>query len=57
MDNSFHEQGSRTQQGPKSFLMSLPMLGNLIQWLASLLQWTEEEREEAGVYRDRPGGE
>ena len=57
MDNSFHEQESRAQQGPKSFLMSLPILGNLIQWLASLLQWTEEEREEAGVYRDRPGGE
>ncbi|HEX9333080.1 MAG TPA: hypothetical protein VF896_14405 [Anaerolineales bacterium] len=58
MDNSFHEQGSHTQQqDPKSFLVSLPILGNLIKWLASLSQWTEEEQEEAGIYMDRPGGE
>ena len=57
MDNSFHEQGSHTQQDPKSFLVSLPILGNLIKWLASLSQWTEEEQEEAGIYTDRPGGE
>jgi len=57
MDNSFHEQGSRTQQGPKRFLVSLPILGNLIEWLASLIQWTEEEQEEAGIYIDRLGGE
>jgi len=57
MDNSFHEQGSRTQQESKSFLVSLPILGNLIKWLASLSQWTEEEQEEAGIYLDRPGGE
>ena len=43
MDDSFHEQGSHTQQDPKSFLVSLPILGNLIKWLASLSQWTEEE--------------
>ena len=57
MDNSFHEQGSHTQQDPTSFLVSLPILGNLIKWLASLSQWTEEEQEEAGIYMDRPGGE
>lgn len=57
MDNSFHEQGSRTQQGRKRFFVSLPILGNLIKWLASLSQWTEEEQEEAGIYLDRPGGE
>jgi hypothetical protein len=57
MDNSFHEQGSRTQRGTKSFLASLPILGNLIKWLASLIQWTEEEQQEAGIYMDRPGGE
>jgi hypothetical protein len=57
MDNSFHEEGSRTQQGPKRFLVSLPILGNLIKWLASLFQWTEDEEEQAGIYRDRPGGE
>jgi hypothetical protein len=57
MDNSSHEQGSHSQQDPKSFLVSLPILGNLIKWLASLSQWTEEEQEEAGIYLDRPGGE
>jgi hypothetical protein len=36
---------------------SLPILGNLIKWLASLIQWTEEEQEEAGIYMDRLGGE
>ena len=50
MDNSFHEQGSHTQQDPKSFLVSLPILGNLIKWLASLIQWVEEEQEESGIY-------
>jgi len=57
MDNSFDEQGSRTQQSPRSFLVSLPILANLIKWLASLIQWTEEEQEEAGIYLDHPGGE
>jgi hypothetical protein len=55
MDDSFHEQGSHAQQDPKSFLLvSLPILGDLIKWLASLIQWTEEEQEEAGIYIDRP---
>jgi len=58
MDNSFHEQGSRTQQSPSSFLVSLPILvTNLIKSLASLIQWTEEEQEEAGIYVDPPGSE
>jgi hypothetical protein len=57
MDNSFHEQGSRTQQSPSSLLVSLPILANLIKWLASLIQWTEEEQEKAGIYVDRLGGE
>ena len=57
MDNSFHEQGSHTQQDSKRFLVSLPILGNLIKWLANFSQWTEEEQEEAGIYLDRPGGE
>ena len=53
MDNSFdEEQGSHAQQDAKRFWVSLPILGNLIQWLASLSQWTEEEQEEAGIYMD-----
>jgi len=57
MDNSIHEQGSYTQQDPKSLLASLPILGNLIKWLASLINLTEEEQEDAGIYLDCPGGE
>ena len=57
MDNSIHEQGSRTQQESKSFLVSLPILGNLLKWLASLIEWTEEDQEEAGIFLDRPGDE
>ena len=58
MDNSFHKQGSRTQQqSPMIWLVSLPILANLIQWLASLIRWTEEEQEEAGIHIDHLGSE
>ena len=57
MDNSLHEQGPHAQQVSKSHLVSLPILGNLIKWLVSFLQWTEEEQEQAGIYMDRPGAE
>ena len=57
MDNSVREQGSGAQQDPKRFLVSPTMLANLIKWLADLIQWTEEEQEEAGIYHGRLGGE
>ena len=57
MDSSFREQGSGTQQAPKSFFASLPILASRINWLAGLIKLTEEEREDAGIYLDRPGGE
>ena len=57
MDSSFREQGSGTQQDPKSFLANLPVLASIIQWLAGLIQLTEEEQEDAGIYIDHPGGE
>ena len=57
MDGSFREQGSGTQQAPKSLFASLPILASLINWLVSLIKLTEEEREDAGIYLDRPGGE
>ena len=57
MNNPVQEQGSHAQQDPKSFLVSLPFLENIIKWLASLIQWTEEEQEQAGIYLDRLGGE
>jgi hypothetical protein len=57
MDSSFREQGSDTQKAPRSFLASLRIFASLINWLAGLIRLTEEEREEAGIYFDRPGGE
>jgi len=57
MDSSFRDQGSDTQQNPKRFLASLPILDNIIKWMTSLIRLTEEEQEEAGIYLDRPGGE
>lgn len=58
MDSSFREQGSGTQATPKSFLAgSLRILASLMTWLASFIKLTEEEREDAGIYLDRPGGE
>ena len=53
MDNSFDEQGSHTQEDPKRFWASLSIFGNLIKWLASLIQWTEEDQEAAGIFLDR----
>jgi hypothetical protein len=54
MDSSFREQGSGTQQAPKSFLAtSLRIFASLIHWLAGLFKLTEEEQEEAGIYLDR----
>jgi hypothetical protein len=57
MDSSFREEESGRQQGTKNILASLPILASLIKRLADLLQWTEEEQEEAGIYFERPGDE
>ncbi len=57
MDSSFREQGSGTQQNPKRFLASLPILNNIIKWMTGLIKLTEEEQEEAGIYLDRLGDE
>ena len=57
MDSSFREQGSGTQRDPKRFLVRLTILAGLIKWLAGLIRLTEEEREDAGIYLDRLGGE
>jgi hypothetical protein len=56
MDSSFREQGSGTQEAPKSFLAGLKILASLINWLAGLVNLTEEEREDAGIYLDHPKG-
>ncbi len=58
MDHSTREQeASGTQQDPKSFLVSLPILGGILQWLSSLTKLTEEEQEDAGIYLGRIGHE
>ena len=58
MDSSFPEPASGTQKHPKRFLMSLTaLLAGIINGLADLIKFTEEERAEAGIYLDRPGGE
>ena len=57
MDSSFREQGSGTQRAPKSSFAGLTILASFINWLAGLIRLTEEEREAAGIYLDRLGGE
>lgn len=53
MDSSFREQGSNRQQAPKRSWMSLWSPLSFIKWLAGLINLTEEEQEEAGIYLDR----
>ena len=58
MDSSFREQESGTQQDSKRFLLvNLPIIISIIKRLAGLINLTEEEQEEAGIYPDRLGGE
>ena len=58
MDSSFREQESHTQKASTGFWAGRRILVSLINWLASLIRLTEEEREEAGIYLDHhPGGE
>ena len=49
MDNSFHRQGSDTRQ-PNPLLAGLSIITRFLNWLASLLQLTEEEQNDAGIY-------
>jgi hypothetical protein len=53
MDTFRGRQVSGTQEAAKSFLASLGFLASLITWLAGLIELTEEEREEAGIYLGR----
>ena len=57
MDSSFRGQVSGTQEAPKGLLVGLKIFASLINWLVDLTRLTEEEREDAGIYLDRPGGE
>jgi len=49
MDNSLRRQRSATNQ-PRGLLASLHILGRILDWLAGLIQLTEEEQKEAGIY-------
>lgn len=59
MDSSVrNDQESSAHQDLKKFLVGLTLLTtSIIKWLAGLIQLTEEEQEEAGIYIDRLGGE
>jgi hypothetical protein len=58
MNSSFREQEEPgTQQDSKRFLAGLTIFARIIERLAGLIKWTEEEKEEAGIYPDRLGGE
>ena len=63
MDSSFREQeGSGTQKASSTgFWPSLKLrrllLAGLVNWLAGLIKLTKEEREDAGIYTGRVGGE
>ena len=57
MDSSFREHGPGTRKAARSSFAGLTILASLINWLAGLIRLTEEEREAAGIYLDRLGGE
>lgn len=57
MNSSFREQEPGTDQDPKRFLAGPTIFARIIERLAGLIKWTEEEQEEAGIYPDRLGGE
>ena len=59
MDNFFRRQGSDTKKQPSAsgfWATSLRIINSILNWLAGLIQLTEEEQEEAGIYLDRLGG-
>lgn len=57
MDKSVPEQRSSTQQETKLDWGILSALGSVIKWLASFMQLTEAEQEEAGIHIGRVDGE
>lgn len=52
MDNSLDRQDSEKQQH-SSFLASLQIFDRILNWLADLIRWTEEEQKDAGIYVGR----
>jgi hypothetical protein len=52
MDNPFRQPEPDTQRSNGVLLASLQFIDGILQWLASLVQLTEEEQEDAGIYLD-----
>ena len=57
MEKSVPEQASSTPQDTKVYWVILSTLGNILKWLASIMQLTEAEQEEAGIHIERVDGE
>ena len=57
MNSSLGEQEPGTEQNPNRFPASITIFAKIIERLAGLIEWTEAEQEEAGIYPDRLGGE
>ena len=49
MDKSFRRHESGTQK-PSSFIVNPQIFENILHWLVGLVQLTEEEQTEAGIY-------
>lgn len=57
MDNSFRQQESDSRQPGALLIISLQIFNGILRWLVGLVQLKEEEKEDAGIYLDRLGGE
>ena len=57
MDRSVREQGSDRQPDPKRSWVRLLIPLSILKWLAELINLTEEEQHDAGIYLDRQGDE
>jgi hypothetical protein len=57
MDNSFPQNGPDAQQQPTRFFVRLPVINHCFKWLASLIETTVEEQEDAGVFLGGEGRE
>jgi hypothetical protein len=49
MNNPLGQHRSDTQLS-SGFLVTLQILGSILHWLAGLIQLTEEEQKDAGIY-------
>ena len=49
MDHFFHRQESDTQ-GSSGFLTCLQIFDRILNWLAGLIQLTEEDKKDAGIF-------